>query len=302
VDRAGFEPAASALRSCCNNGVHCEESDKHVNWEQFQEWLESKYRFRTAHDYLRYSKRYCQCLLSRDFNELLILSEHKKTHIMKALSALSKFLGMHEEFLKLVKNYGFKWSISSDDLIIARFTKAENPDEVFNWIRQVKECCPELTDFMDLMVVSGLRYGEGVDSYNLIVRLAKKGKLKQYYDTERETLEHYKFKKIFLRRTKKAFISFVSKNLVERISSNEQLSIYSIQTKLKRQIGRLRFGDIREIHGTLLTKFLSESEINFLHGRVSSSVFMRNYFNPALISDLKSRTFQGIQNIKKRVS
>jgi len=36
-----------------------------------------------------------------------------------------------------------------------------------------------------------------------------------------------------------------------------------------------------------MTKYLKESEINFLHGRVSASIFMQNYFNPAWISDLK---------------
>jgi hypothetical protein len=63
----------------------------------------------------------------------------------------------------------------------------------------------------------------------------------------------------------------------------------------------LRFGDIREAHGTFMTKFLKESEINFLHGRVTASIFMANYFNPALIADLKSRAFQGIAEIQEKV-
>jgi hypothetical protein len=65
---------------------------------------------------------------------------------------------------------------------------------------------------------------------------------------------------------------------------------------------KLRFGDIREIHGTLATKFLNEVEINFLHGRVSSSVFMTNYFNPVWISDLKQRTFESVKAITQRIS
>ena len=64
----------------------------------------------------------------------------------------------------------------------------------------------------------------------------------------------------------------------------------------------LRFEDIREVHGTLLTKYLNEVEINFLHVRVSSSVFMRNYFNPSWISDLKQRTFKAVSDIIKRIS
>ena len=54
----------------------------------------------------------------------------------------------------------------------------------------------------------------------------------------------------------------------------------------------MRYSDIRETHGTLMTKYLKDNEIDFLHGRVTSNVFMRNYFNPSLISDLKTRVFQ----------
>ena len=43
-----------------------------------------------------------------------------------------------------------------------------------------------------------------------------------------------------------------------------------------------------------MTKYLSQPEIDFLQGSVSGSVFMRNYFNPALIGDLKERVFKGI--------
>jgi hypothetical protein len=51
-----------------------------------------------------------------------------------------------------------------------------------------------------------------------------------------------------------------------------------------------------------MTKYLNQSEIDFLHGRVGTSVFMQNYFNPAWISDLKQRVFQGIAEIQSRLS
>lgn len=70
---------------------------------------------------------------------------------------------------------------------------------------------------------------------------------------------------------------------------------------MKRKTGQLKFGDIREIHGTLLTRYLNEMEINFLHGRVSSSVFMRNHFSPVLISDLKERAFRGVHEILSKI-
>jgi hypothetical protein len=86
--------------------------------------------------------------------------------------------------------------------------------------------------------------------------------------------------------------------LVQKVSKNSPLNLYSVQSKVKRRCKRLAFGDIREAHATLSTKHLKESEIDFLHGRVSTSVFMRNYFNPALISDLKQRVFKIIEELK----
>jgi hypothetical protein len=287
----------------CQDGVHCGESKSdNIDWVSFKTWVAKEYRPKTAHDRFSYAKQYSSCLLEKDLKPLLELSQDKRSHVMKALSSLSKFLGIYDQFMALIKNYGLKWSVRSDDLIIARFTKSVDPDEIFNWIKQVKASCPTFRDFMDLIATTGLRYEEAIESYNLIIKLSKENKLKQYYDNEREILEHFRFKDIFLRKTKKVFISFVPTELIQRISQAKPLSVGYVQNKVKRKIGKLRFGDIRELHGTLLTKHLSEVEINFLHGRVSSSVFMRNYFNPAWIKDLKERTFKAVANIMEAIS
>jgi hypothetical protein len=63
----------------------------------------------------------------------------------------------------------------------------------------------------------------------------------------------------------------------------------------------MKFSDVREAHATFMTKYLKEAEIDFLHGRCASSVFMRNYFNPALIGDLEARAIKGIQEIQEKV-
>ncbi|MEM2914564.1 MAG: hypothetical protein QXH91_04085 [Candidatus Bathyarchaeia archaeon] len=62
-----------------------------------------------------------------------------------------------------------------------------------------------------------------------------------------------------------------------------------IQLKIKRRKIGLRFGDLREAWASIMTKYLSQPEIDFLQGRVGLSTFMQNYFNPALIRDLKDR-------------
>jgi hypothetical protein len=166
--------------SVCTDGIHCGESeDKRVDWSAFREWVSKEFRPKTAYERFQYAKHYCHCLLDKDFKELLSLSQDKRAHVMNSLSALSKLLGIHEQFSTLVKNYGLKWSVKSDDVIIARFTKSLDPLDVFNWIRQVKACCLNLCDFMDFMATTGLRFEEAIQSYNLIIKLSKEGKLKE---------------------------------------------------------------------------------------------------------------------------
>jgi intergrase/recombinase len=237
-------------------------------------------------------------LVRGNLSDLLLMSDCKRAHVMKALSALSKFLGVYERFSSLIKNYGLKWAGKrTEDLIIDRLLKAKDPDEVFQWTRDVKRLIPDLKDFMDLITVAGLRYNETVESYNLIIKLAEEGRLSEYFNAESGALEHYRFRKTFIREGKKVFISFVPEELVQRISDNKPLNYGTIQTWVKRKVGQMRFGDIREVYASVMTKHLRQPEIDFLQGRVSTSIFMRNYFNPAWISDLKSRALQGVEEL-----
>jgi intergrase/recombinase len=141
---------------------------------------------------------------------------------------------------------------------------------------------------------------EAVECYNLIIDLESQSKLDGYYKVNRQVLEHFRFKKTFLRNSKKVFISFAPAELVQRISRREKLEYGRVQKLATNRVGRQRFADVRELHGTLMTKWLRESEIDFLHGRVSSSVFMRNYFNPAWIGDLRERASKGAEKIMER--
>jgi len=269
-----------------------------IDWERFEGFLNARYIPKTARDRFNYAKQFSHCLTEKNLSELQTLSPDKRGHILKALSALAKFLGIYPSWKQLIKDYDLKWvGRSRDEVIIDRLTKVTDTDEVFKWVRKVKKTRPELKSFMDLITITGLRFNEAIASYNLILNLNGMGKLSEYYNASNRTLEHYKFKETFLRRTKKAFISFVPETIIEQLDPNIKLSKNLIQKRINRSGLRLRFGDIREAWNTFLTKYLKESEIDFLQGRVSTSVFMRNYFNPALIGDLKTRTNRGITEI-----
>ena len=236
VRGVGFEPTNpyGTAASGNHNGLPLISEDK-IDWQIFKTWLFGEYAEVTAKDRLCYAKKYANCLLKRDFGKLKLVTPSQREHAMKALAVLSKFLGVYEDFRSLVKNYGLKWSSrKSSDLIIDRLTKTTNPDEIFDWIKEVKNSMPELSDFMDLMAISGLRFSEAIESFNLIIKLARKGKLKEYYNSEKKILEHFRFKDIFIRRSKKVFISFVPKELVERISQNKPIEWNKTKKKVAR--------------------------------------------------------------------
>jgi hypothetical protein len=277
---------------------------KEIDWKEFYLWMRKDHMIEYSRNTVIYAKKYHQCLLNHDFTKIRDLKDTIRPNALKALSCLAKYLGVYEEFKLLVKNYRLRWSgRKAEDLIIDRITKVESPDEIFNWIKQVKRARPELSVFMDFMAVTGLRLVEAVNSYNLIIKLNEEDRLDEYYDLEREVLEHFRFKEIFFRHTKKAFISFVPATLIQRISENKPLtSVVAVQNMVRKKGFKLRFSDIRETHGTLATKHLKDNEIDFLHGRVTSSVFMKNYFNPSLISDLRTRAHRIVNEIQEKIS
>ena len=59
----------------------------------------------------------------------------------------------------------------------------------------------------------------------------------------------------------------------------------------------MRFSDIRELFASCSVKHLKQPEIDFLQGRVSTSVFMQNYFNPMWIADLKTRAITNLTDL-----
>ena len=276
-----------------------------VDWEAYERWLEKDKSKSYVKECLNYAKRYVHCLLDRDFSDVRDAPVTIRPHIVKALSNLSKFLGMYDVFKELMRKYGISWKgRSTDDVFIDRLLSVKDPEEIWKWIREVKRARPELSEFMDFVAITGLRLNEAVKSWNLIQKLAKEGRLNEYYNEEREALEHFRFKELFIRRTKKAFVSFVPKEFIQKIIDSERIGSThnGIRKRLKIAGIRMRFHDVRKVHATFLTKYLRHPEIDFLHGRVSSSIFMANYFNPGWIRDLKERVFKGISEILAKIS
>ena len=252
---------------------------------------------------MRYARQYSPCLFRRDLSALHVLGESKRNHVLCALSNLSKFLGCYGEFLNLVKSFGLKWkSARPEMLMLNRIARVEEEGLIFKWAENVRERVPSLSLFLDFCFLTGLRAKEAIASWNMVRELGEKNQLSIYFNPNTSCLEHFRFPEIFFRSCKKAFISFLSESLVSEISqSGERVSWPLIHNRIAKKGLPLRFGDIREFWANYMLKWLTPAEIDFLQGRVSGSVFMRHYFNPALIADLRERVFKGLAEIQSKL-
>ena len=291
VRRVGFEPTnpcgigASALSIGCLDGL----KGSFIDFEAFKGWLEKNYRPLTVNPVYAYCKKYGHCLVNRNLSLLGTFTDGKRSAAVKSLGTLSKFLGMHDEFKGLLKKYGLKWSgRKSEDIIIDRLLRNPNDKELFEWIKKAREIS-ELRNLLNLMIACGLRLIEGIECHNLIIKLSKEGNLESYYKRDRQVLEHFRFKALFIRNSKKVFISFVSAEIVDAIAKSEPVNYDRVQKLAECHLKRLHYADLRELFASLSTKHLRQPEIDFLQGRVSASVFIRNYFNPQFIGDLQER-------------
>jgi intergrase/recombinase len=150
-------------------------------------------------------------------------------------------------------------------------------------------------------VVTGLRPAEAVESVRLI---NDKEAFAKYYNPSRQALEHFRFPQ-FLRQTKKAYISFVSPEILEiaRLPSTivDAIPSYNAIRLACRKRGiymDMRYA--RKIFASHLRQSGIESDIvDLLQGRVPRTVFARHYFTPSL--SYRQKVLGALNELRKRV-
>jgi intergrase/recombinase len=119
---------------------------------------------------------------------------------------------------------------------------------------------------------------------------------------ERQCLEHFRFPEIFLRKTKKAYISFVTPEIVQNMKSHAThiQSYNAIRLACRRKGINMDMRYCRKLHGSWLHKEGIPSEIvDFLQGRVSTSVFSRHYLTPQ--KNLKDKVLDVLDKLQKEI-
>jgi intergrase/recombinase len=126
--------------------------------------------------------------------------------------------------------------------------------------------------------LTGLRPTESIESLKLLNQDDN-----NYLNSQTMLIEHYKYPKQFIRRTKKAYISIVTDPLLKVIEESKPHSYTSLQMLLKRNGMEMHMNYCRKIFATYLRNNGIEQEIiDLLQGRISKSVFARHYYRPDL--------------------
>jgi len=155
--------------------------------------------------------------------------------------------------------------------------------------------------FLRFAVITGLRQNEAIQSFNLIIRLNENADLENYYNEELNCLEHFKFKELFLRRTKNVYISFAPKSLILEIANSEPVTYAAIIKRLKRKGLRTRINELRDYYATFMVKHdLIREEVDLLQGRIPPNIFIRHYWSPSF-KELRDRTLEAISLLVQSV-
>jgi intergrase/recombinase len=271
------------------------KSYRTVNWADFKEFVKARYSKNSVASIVSYACRHAYIL--HDIRLLDEIPESHRTHVVKALLILARYLGLRDQFKAALKVVGFKWKRS--DVIAAFMRIYGNRNSNLNeWVAEINKVLrPNERLLIEYIRLSGLRKSEAIESFNLIIKLSQQNKLSDYLNPENGIIEHFRFKE-FLRGTKNAFISIIPESLITEIAQSSPVTSPQIIKKLQRAGLKSRINELRDYYGTWLVRHgVIKEEQDLICGRISQSIFVRCYFSPA-INDLKARVLSAIQTMK----
>jgi hypothetical protein len=196
---------------------------------------------------------------------------------MKALAVMSKYLGRYNEWKQLKEQHQLKWSNGDSMQFFENiFNEKENYTAMLGWLMTVCKTLPKAYgNILIFSALTGLRPDESCKS----VALIKNNKAN--YLKDGMILEHYKFPDLFIRRTKKAYVSVVTDGTLSLAEKCGNYSYVAIRCAVKRRGLDMHMVYARKIYATFLRMNGIEPElIDLLQGRVPKTVFSRHYFRP----------------------
>ncbi len=254
---------------------------------------------------MSYAQRYHSILETGNVSPLINLqSGAMRRHVMESLTALSKYLGCYDKWQEIRKHYQLRWT--SGDESIKSLERFFNPDltldSIYDRVLQMIAKTPiQIANVIRFACLTELRPQEVIESVRLINHQETLGK---YYNQDRQTLEHFRFPDIFLRHTKKAYISFVSPEILELVGfePNARMTTYNIIRKRLNQAGlSMDLKLCRKLFASYLRQSagIQPEVVDLLQGRVSTSILTRHYLVPD--NSLRRDVLEAAEKLRKKL-
>lgn len=251
-----------------------------------------------------YAIKYASVLDTGDASPLLGLSPRNRHHAMVSLANLAKYEGRYDVWAAIRNRYSLKWTSGNESLqALQRFFNPDTSTSLDGMLQQIRLMIKKTPTLMGKIikfgVLVGLRSAEIVES----VRLINSGVYTlQYYNPEQQVLQHYKFPQ-FLRTTKKAYLSFVSPEMLENVRTHksEQVPSYNaIRLTCQRRGITCDMRYCRKIHATYLhQEGIPVEIIDALQGRTPANIFAKWYYRPSL--HYRSKVLQALEKLKNQL-
>jgi len=273
-----------------------------IDWAAFKGWLEAQYSPKHARQvYTRAVTYYEAATDTAKAAQLKALSKDKRRLIMESLAAFSKFTGTYETWQTVRRQSGLKWG-QSDPLSVVNALLSRETAGAIDWLREVTAKLPiPYRTVLVFAALTGMRATEAANACGLVYDLSSKGQLADYYDGDLKMLQHFKYPKLFLRRTKNAYISFVSPQLIEAIAASKPIAFSTVSKAIRSQLDMSnQANQLRKYHATFLRKHLEQEMIDLIQGRVGTSVFAKHYYRP-LIEELRDRVLTATAQLEKEL-
>jgi hypothetical protein len=229
------------------------------------------------------------------------LPSAQRRHAMEGLAALSKYAGCYDVWKGIREKYQLRWSKSEQEKL-KFFTNymigKGNFDEMVKWLDNARSKLPrDAAKVLLFNTLTGLRPTEAVLSIQLI-----KSEQEKYINKETGILEHFRYPDLFIRKTKKAYITAYDDFILEVANKADTSSWKAIRSQLKRRGMESHLKYCRAIFATYLRKQGIESEvIDIYQGRVPTSVFAAHYLKTN-IQDDRNRILKAVGNFYEQIT
>lgn len=240
-------------------------------------------------------------LLTGNAKVLTTLPSAQRRHAMEGLAALSKYSGCYDVWKDIREKYQLRWS-NSEQENLKFFTNymagKGNFDEMVEWLHDAISKLPsDAANVLVFNTLTGLRPTEAVLSIQLI-----ESEPERYINKETGMLEHFRHPDLFIRKTKKAYITAFNDIILKVADKADTSSWMAIRSQLKRRGVESHLKYCRAIFATYLRKQGIESEvIDIYQGRVPTSVFAAHYLKTNIRED-RNRILRAVSKLYEQIN